>query len=362
MVTKSILPKEFKGVMFITGRKGVGKSFLAAQVDIPDNVLYLDFESKSESIHNQLGFGSYHCITEEASGRGNVGIWDVFNKVVAAIPQDRFTVAVLDNISPLELAMKGEAIRGAHDYAKQFSLKESNILSGNMGGASAVVNYLITEKICTPLYAKGVNLVIAVAHVKPPWPPVPNRWQSLGASRWQELSILSLILVPGQFAPIPAGICQKEALGSIAYDPQAEEFVIRRRLPLRIPKCTFAEIKRYLREPADLEHPASGEVPSDEEMASYGEKLNREQLAMVQLFLENERAETEQQSALNTMGSSTGPGFLLPEQPTPAPEVSDEDVQKVLAMRDQPAGVISKATGIKMPIILRVLKEHPAEA
>jgi hypothetical protein len=337
-MAKSILPPEFRGVTFITGRRGVGKSFLAAQADIPDNVVYFDFEAKAEGLHNQLHFGAYYPVTEMAVGRGVAGTWDVMLDLISKLPLNRYTVAVIDNVSPLELAMKAEATRNAKLYAKEFSLQEGNITAGRYGGASSVVNFLVTDKICAPLHAKGIQLIVVTAHVKPPWAngvPISNKWNSLGATRWQELSILSLVLVAGEHAPVPAALVQKEQLGSITFDAEQGEFVIQRRLPLRIPRCTFAEVKRYIREPANLANPAVGEKPSDDEYYQFSEELSKEQLSIMRMALEVEKRSADEEAARSNNGGPLIGSLEAFEVPPASPpvEMTPELNKRILTLK-----------------------------
>jgi hypothetical protein len=85
-MAKSILPGEVRGVVFFAGRRGLGKTFLAAQIENPELVLFLNYDSrKGEGVHNQLHFGEYHDVTAEAAGGGNIALW---NKTVEIIGQD----------------------------------------------------------------------------------------------------------------------------------------------------------------------------------------------------------------------------------------------------------------------------------
>ncbi len=52
-------------------------------------------------------------------------------------------------------------------------------------------------------------------------------------------------------------------------------------MPERMPRCTFAEIIRYLREPADLSNPAYGEKASQAEIDKFSEELTSQQLEIV---------------------------------------------------------------------------------
>lgn len=283
MSDKSVLPAEMKGVMFLSGYRGIGKSYLAATADAPNNVAYLDYESKGEGLDAQLHFGMYRSLTSESAGGGVTKLWDVTSNAINDIPKGT-TVCVLDNIAPLELALRAEAGRDLTRYVKEFGLNLANVQAGRYGGLSSVVNFLITEKLTAPIHAKGVRLIIAITHVKPRWEngvPIPNKFNLKGADRWQELSILSLVLHPGEHAPIPAALVQKEQLGTLMWDSEKGEHTIARRLPLRIPSCTFSEIRRYLREPADLRNPAPGEVPTDEQTDPFRAELSRDQITMM---------------------------------------------------------------------------------
>lgn len=279
----SILPREMNGVVFVSGYRGIGKSFFAATADAPSRIAYLDFEEKAEGLNAQLHFAAYHSLTSEAAGKGATGLWDSTADAIRSIPEG-CTVCVLDNIAPLELALRAEAGRDLQRYVKEFGLNLANVQAGRYGGLSSVVNFLITEKLTAPIHAKGVRLIIATSHVKPRWEngvPVLNKYSVKGADRWQELSILTLILHPGEHAPVPAALVQKEQLGTVRWDASTGTHTVGRRLPLRLPQCTFAEIRRYLREPADLRNPLAGEVPTEAQSDPFRSELNREQIAMM---------------------------------------------------------------------------------
>lgn len=99
--------------------------------------------------------------------------------------------------------------------------------------------------------------------------------------------------MPGEYRPIPAALVQKEQLGLIAFNPETRQHEIRRRLPLRLPKATFAEIRRYLHVPADLTRPASGEVPTAAEVDPFSDKFSREQLEYMRLAAKIEANEEQ---------------------------------------------------------------------
>ena len=297
-VVNSILPSALRGVAFITGRRGVGKSFFCATAENPELVCFIDGEAKGESLHEQLHFGEYHSVTEKASGRGPLGLWQETEKIINGIPKDKFTVVIIDNISPFELAMQAEANRDVNKYVRDFGLNLKNVQEGRFGGLKSVVNFLVTEKITAPLHAKGVKLILVTSHIAPKWAvggPIPNKYTIKGADRWQELSVMTLILTPGDFAPIPAAVVQKEQLGLLHYDTKTNRFNKQRRLPLRLPKCDWESIHYYLDNPADIKNPSLGETPTAFETEQFSEDLSKEQLA---IMLNQMQAEKEANAAM----------------------------------------------------------------
>ncbi len=313
-MSKSMLPKEMRGVMHVTGGRGIGKSFLCAQADFPKNILLMDYENKGEGIDEQIDFGDYYAVTRSVDSNP-LGVYRETMSIINNIKPGDFSVAVLDNISHLELALRAEANNNIEEYANEYNLNITNIKKGRFGGLSSVVNFLISDQICNRLHAKGIRLIAITSHVKPRWGsagPIPNKKRIKGADRWQELSILSLVLVPGNFAPIPAAIVMKEQLGLISIpdpskmsDDEYEQYQrgeaghhIERRLPLRLPVATFQAIRHYLHNPADLTKPKDGETPTAQEQSPYDDKLSEAQIAfMHDLVKHNEKKRADEKEA-----------------------------------------------------------------
>jgi len=316
----SILPRELKGVMYVSGYRGIGKSFLAAQADLPQNIAFFDYENKGEGIDAALNFGLYLPITQMAAGRGLLGVYEETIRALENLEKDTYTVLVLDNISPLEGGMNAEAGRNAGRYAALYGLNEKNIRSGRFGGTRSVVNYMVSDKVCSMAHAKGVDLVVATAHVKERWGaagPIPNKYAVKGADRWQELSILTLILIPGDTPPVPAALVQKEMLGVISLPTNIspdviqavldgdDGHIVKRRLPFRIPQCTFQRVRWYLKHPANLDSPAAGESPTLEEADPFSAKLSKEQFSIMKMALEKEkREEGEEEDVFGGVGAT----------------------------------------------------------
>jgi hypothetical protein len=218
---------------------------------------------------------------------------------MSSIVDGQFTTAVIDNVTYLEQALQSEARRDLKTYVKQFGLNLANVEAGRYGGINAVVNNLINAKITQPLRQKGIKLIIVTSQVTPRWGSgaiIFNKFAAKGANRWSELSVCTLILIPGENSPTPSAIVLKEQLGKISYDDEKGEFEIVRRLPYRLPIATFHAIKEYLVHPADLKNPKPGEMFTREEIDPYLEELTSEQISFTLQVMEATRKE-EQEAA-----------------------------------------------------------------
>jgi hypothetical protein len=303
------------GVMFCSGGRGFGKSFLASQADLPDNIAFLDFESKGAGINTQLNFGMYKALTQESGGDPMRLHAETFS-AVANLEKDRYTVVVFDNVSPMEIAFNAYASANADNLAEMYGLNAKNVKAGRFGGTRSIVNFMISD-MCAGLHHKGVKLIVATSHIKARWSPggpIPNKYNVKGADRWQELSILTLLLIPGDKPPVPSAIVQKEQLGiiGIAPDPTPAQIeamrkgetghTINRRLPPKISECTFQKIRWYLANPANFDNLKPEEVPSFEESDPFQASLNKEQFQLVKdMTSMQERAEREEEELAKTM-------------------------------------------------------------
>lgn len=308
---QTILPPDMHGVMFISGYRGFGKTFLASQSDLPQNITFFDFEDKGEGVDSQLHFGDYRALTQE-SGGDPIALYNISMNAFNAIENKSRTVVILDNISPLESAMNAEAAHNAQKYADLYGLNYNNIKNNRYGGTKAIVNFMISD-ISSKLHAKGVHLVIATSHIKPRWiggAPAPNKFNIKGGDKWQELSILTLILIPGVNPPIPSALVQKEQLGTIGVPSQItpemleamqrgeKGHTVSRRLPPKIGECTFQKIRWYLHNPVQFNELKEDERPSFDESDPFDEKLNKEQFAVIRMMLEQEERERAEEEAM----------------------------------------------------------------
>lgn len=369
----TILPDVFRGVGFVTGYRGIGKSFLAAQADFAPNIAFLNCDSdKGEGIKAQNNFGLFKSLTKDPKvlREGPLGLYDVLMDTIQNLEMDRYTVLVIDNIADIQLALDAEAVRNRSRYAKEYGLDPSKIARNAWGQQKAVSNFLIS-KVCNIIHSRGVRLVLVTTHIKPQWAggqQVPNKWRVKGYDRWQTLSILTLILIPGDKPPVPSALVQKEQLGIIRslnpdeMTPEQVDAIRRgeesghqtmRRLPRRIPICTFQSLRRYLEHPADLSDPAEGEMPTFEESDPFDSKLSKEQFDFVRRAqLAQEIEQESHRAAVSQVSSSPKGGSMLLPATSPTPVQATDQVNEIRAK-------MSKLTGSRDEIQAELVKTYP---
>lgn len=278
----TILPHEFNGsLLLLTGLRGSGKSTLASTSELPENILYLDFESKNLSIHKQLGFGEYHSVTDEVADKYGADythdqMFVYMDALLKGIQKDKFTVCIIDNVEPFQNALLARVKK----IPVAYGVDPVNAASGRFGGAWSGVATLMSGHFSL-LHSKGVRLIIVICHLKAVWSsagPVPNKFQPVGIARLHELSSLSLVMFYAESSPIPSALVQKEMMGKLSFNRETRKHEIQRRLPLRLPEATFDAIREYLDHPADLRNPKVGEVPTEEEAAPFNDKFSKDQL------------------------------------------------------------------------------------
>jgi len=313
-----------------------------AQADLPQNIAFYNLDGqKGEGIFAQADFGLPDSPLKDPQviKNGGLGLYDYLWDSWSKLPQDKYTTLIVDNIRLLQLALDAEAMRNKVVYAREFGLDAGKIAKNAWGHQKAVSNFLI-GKMCDLIHSRGIRLIMVSAHIKPQWAggqQVPNKWRITGYDRWQELSILTLILVPGDHPPVPDAIVQKEQLGDIGApkDPTPEQIEAmlrgemghtpRRRLPRRIPQCTMQQVRWYLANPADIDHPADGEEFRAQEASQYDESLSKEQIAFVTLSLQKELRDQAEEQAERTRekAEAVASGGLLASLPQKAPAKAD---------------------------------------
>jgi len=326
----------------IIGFAGIGKTYLAGSMEIPGLVDYADFESKARAVAEQLArrgtpFGAYNAINEQAAGKGGIALFDTFRRHIDGIKQDQFTTMVLDNVAELQKAAVTHAEANAKEYAANSSLQEKFIKSGNAGQQFSAAG-IVFANLFSAIRDKGIQLIICVSHIGPMWrrnTQVPGKWHVGGVRVLDELSSLSLILMPPRSEtenwPPPAALISKESLGtfSVQTDLTPEQIeaikrgeipshIMSPRLPRRIWPCTSQTIRHYLAHPADYENLSEHEVPTDDELFMFSEKLSKEQMAFVLNSQALDRMEKEQE--LPPRSPTLNPQSLIARAQVPQPE------------------------------------------
>ncbi len=278
---ESFLPAELHGVVFDTGLRGIGKTLFALQADRPANIVFLDYESKGATWHEQLQFGAYVDVPAEVAARAKTGKnptardqWLFVQEFVDKLEPNTYTTCIIDTVGDFERSLAAEI----QYQPALYGVKQSQ-QGGGFGGIYPAMSLQVTNFLAK-LDSKGIRLVVAVAHTKPAWAssgPVPNKLRPHGCNAWHDRSILELVLIPGEGA-VPAALVQKEQLAKVEIDLATGLFTVKRRLPLRLPQATWGAIRGYLEVPADLVKPKSGEVPTDDERGPYSEFFNKEQM------------------------------------------------------------------------------------
>jgi hypothetical protein len=304
---KSILPPQMKGVMMISGYPGKGKSILAATADFPQNIAFFDLEDKSVILRDKEGdevkLGYYKAISQEKNDPLSQA--DLFLQEIGQLEPNRFTVAVIDNVTPLEVGLQIMVYRDVEKYAKMYRCTKASILDNQYAKALTIMNDVIVNAICKPLYAKGVRLIIITSHVKDKFRELGKKTIQ-GRPKWQELSILTLILIDGDFHPVPSAMVRKENLGVVTVQDsstltdeqlkaiQNGEIAFHqptRSIPNRLPRCDWQSIRHYIAHPANLIDPAPGEALIELELDPFSDQLSNEQITYQLRLLEKEHEE-----------------------------------------------------------------------
>jgi len=293
-MNNSILPPEMHGgVVKISGYRGRGKTSFAIGAERPALTLFMDYEHKGSGFHKQLNFGRYEDMVAGCSSPAEV--FDKTMNVIKSLEQDRYTHAIIDNGSPLELALTAGARRNLGNYCQEYGINYKNALAGRFGGVKPIVNFFIADKICNALFGKGVKLISVTHHIGARWAsggPIPNKKRVKGYDRWMELAILSVVIMnKGDFPPVPSAMVEKEQLSRMGFNEQSGEYEQVRCLPLRLSRCTYPAIKSYLASPSNLDDPAPGEALVPSEFNVFSERLDKEQIALMRLQLEKQRRE-----------------------------------------------------------------------
>lgn len=309
------MTEKIQSLYVITGPRGVGKTTLAATFMPPSRigeVVYMDAEKSANNTRANLradglpDFGMYIDLEDRFSdlpsdddlldriGKGKLP-WESEGQRNAMIDYYLYIIKCLRDITPgkystfvLDPAQKLEY--GMRAWSDQYNTKNV-ITKTDHGKLDFLIYRPLYESLINAIWNRGISTIILNFHLKDYWfndKPVPNKVEMAGNKVLFLRASLMLWLVNEPKNPYgePAGLVMKERLGSVKRKTDAsgkpvDEWDTRRRLPPRIPTCTWAEIARYLREGFDPKNPKPGEVPSDEERNMIGTTLNEMQMALM---------------------------------------------------------------------------------
>ena len=279
-------------LIVITGGRGIGKTQLAATYLPPSRVGEVFYHDSEDSANNilagleslNLSFGHYNSLRQrfgdlpgedDLLSRINDGKlpW-IDNKTRNALidyylyilddlktnlnpnGKPKYTVYVHDTIEKLEAGM------AAWVTANKRSAGVTTEAFGKLWSEGVFPLY---EQFLSAIHARGIQTIILTSHLKTPWEgnrPVTGKVVPSGKKLLYYLSRLMIWVVREQKNPsgAPAGLILKERLASL--NVTGDEWQVERRLPRRIPVCTWTNIRKYLVNGCDLINPVDGETLS----------------------------------------------------------------------------------------------------
>jgi hypothetical protein len=331
-------------IVVVTGARGVGKSLLALTYYPPQQEsLSRVFVHDSERSDNRavqevedagLSFGHYGDLSTRFKDLPSTGdllsridegkmpwltkgekgaLRSYYEYIVTDLNQnltrDKFDVYVHDTIEKME----GGMAAWVEDNIKLFGYVSAREARKN-GRIWSDAIYGLYEHLISAIFDRGVKVIIFASHLKNPWhdrKPVPGKVAPGGKPLLYKLSSLMLWLVNEESNAdgAPAALVLKERMGKMSIVDG--EWQIRRMIPRRIPHCTWADIKRYLREGCDLANPAPGETMERSEKQMISELLTNEQMRLMILSAEDRQSERQESEMGGSQSPSVAP-FVMP--------------------------------------------------
>lgn len=285
-----IWPLPWPEIVVVTGPFGSGKStFTLGTGAKPERTLVVDFEKSQKSFAQQLPItyvDMQSIMTERyPSGYKMINLYEETVAILDAVEPGRYDAIVLDNASLLEDGILAYIEKNPQEFGH--SAGQYTLMSGlKWGDVKTKYAHLLTR------WASKTKMIMIVVHLRDKWagssvvkdPYGKPVQEPKGKDTLDMLSSLFLWLEPGP-GGVPAARVLKCRVDRKAYvaDPSnppqdipemylnelnGEPGVVSMPvLPLRLPKCTWATIREYMRHPADLAHPKEGELPSDAQLS-----------------------------------------------------------------------------------------------
>lgn len=278
--------KRVRGQILVTGHRGMGKTTFLLQLENPDNVLFIDYESKGIGLSEPLGVKNYFAVGDECAQAHGFGFqaYHLFRRtkqILEDCPKDRFTTLLLDNAMYLQ--------EGCHDEVRldpdKYRIDREKAETGKWGGAWPGVKFIL-KGLYQVAKTKGIQVIAVSFQPGKAWgekAPLINKFKVSDVAFWHEMSMLSLVLGPGtaEGFPAPSALVFKEQLGEIVFDRETKQHLVRRLLPLKLPIASPFHVYNYLDNPADLKNPKPFERPEDGELDPWTPTFGKEQLKTI---------------------------------------------------------------------------------
>lgn len=326
-------PLPWPEIVVVTGPYGSGKStFTLGTGAQPERTLVIDFEKSQKSFAQQLPitYIDMQSILADKypNGYKSIQLFDETVNCLDAVEPGRYDVIVLDNASMLEDGI----LAYVEGHAQEFGHSQGQYNSMNglkWGDVKNKYSQLLTR------WASKTKMIFVVVHLRDKWAGNSIVKDAFGRpvqepKGKETLDMLSSLFVwldtgPGGIPSARVLKCRTDRKVFVT-DPENPPADIPKRyikelngepglvsvpiLPLRLPKCTWAAIREYMRHPADLAHPKDGEMPTDAQLSEDDRLKLRaiisqseaEKAAVEKMKLE--RIETRSQSALLQYGRS----------------------------------------------------------
>jgi len=277
-------------IVVVTGPFGVGKStFTLGTGAAPERTLVIDFEKSQRSFAQQLPITYLDMQSLMANkfpnGYKPIHIYEETVKILDSVEPGRFDVIVLDNASMLEDGILAYVESNPQEFGH--SLGQYTMMSGlKWGDVKNKYAQLLTR------WASKTHMVFVVVHLRDKWAGSSVIKDAFGKPVQEPkgkdtLDMLSSLFVWLELGPggVPAARVLKCRIDRKVYvaDPANPPPEVPKRylkelngepgvvsipvLPLRLPKCTWSQIREYMRKPADLTNPKPGEMPTDAQLS-----------------------------------------------------------------------------------------------
>ncbi len=350
------------GLLHITGEQDCGKTSFALECGaLPSRIILIDNDVKGRTTVEQLRssgveFGAYHDMIAKTKGMREVQIFDVYMKIFQDIKPNQFDAMIIDTWTEFENSIKPVVSKDPKKYREFYSP-----MGVMKAGEEWQVSFDYEAEILSDLLIK-IPLVIVVTHLK---------GYNVGSKRVEgkfvpackvplvTKSFFRLWLRRNPASPVPLALVLKR-LNKKYIDEQGRIRTLNV-LPLKIVPgpddlSLWDTIERHWNNPVGNAKPRPEEVPDEDELSILEGTLTQDQkLALNLAFLE---AQEESAALRDASKNANSEGFSLPPKETVAP-IAEDEVAKVLAVREKPVKEIVAETGVAMPRVLKILKENP---